>query len=478
MTEIASTRQAAPPGTAQVTDEAPSRRRWAVLSVLAAVAFMAQLDLFVVNVALPAMSRSFEHAALGDLSWVLNAYSIAFAALLVPMGRLADHFGRKRFLLSGVAVFTIGSLICAVAPSLLVAVVGRAVQAIGASMVVPTSLGLLYPSFPKHEHSKVVGIWAAVAAVAAASGPTVGGLLAEASWRLIFLINLPIGIATIIVGLRILPEVRAHKGARLPDPFSGIVLVVTLALLTFATVQSATWGWGDSRTAILLVVALATGVITVWRTITHPHALIEANLFHTRQFTAATVALFFFFLAFAAWLLLNVLLFEDQWHWSVIRTGLALVPGPLMAAVFAINAGRIAGRVGRTVPAIIGPLLFTAGGAFWLAAATAQPDYWSGFLPGMIIAGSGAGLTQAPLFAAASTLAADRATTGSAVLNMARQVGSALGVAILVTILASAHGFSGYQHGFMFIIIATVAAAATSAISGLRGRAAGARRPH
>jgi EmrB/QacA subfamily drug resistance transporter len=470
MAEISTRAKAAPPAASPATGEAPSRRRWAVLSVLAAVAFMAQLDLFIVNVALPAMSRSYGHPALNDLSWVLNAYSIAFAALLVPMGRLADHFGRKRFLLSGVAVFTIGSLICAVAPNLLLAVGGRAVQAIGASMVVPTSLGLLYPSFPKHEHSKVVGIWAGVAAVAAAAGPTVGGMLAQVSWRLIFLINLPIGIATIIAGLRILPEVRAHKSARLPDPFSGIVLVATLSLLTFATVQSSTWGWSDSRTVVMLAVALAFGIITVWRTVTHPHALIEAGLFRTRQFTTATIALFLFFLGFAAWLLLNVLLFEDQWHWSVIRTGLALVPGPLMAAVFAINAGRIAGRIGRTIPAIIGPLLFTAGTAFWLVAATAQPDYWGGFLPGMIIAGSGAGLTQAPLFAAASTLAADRATTGSAVLNMARQVGSAIGVAILVTILASAHGFSGYQHGFVFIIITTGAAAVTSAISAISGR--------
>lgn len=168
-----------------------------------------------------------------------------------------------------------------------------------------------------------------------------------------------------------------------------------------------------------------------------------------------------------------MLLFEDEWHWSVIRTGLALIPGPLMAAVFAVNAGRIAGRVGRTVPAIIGPLLFAAGGVFWLFAATAQPDYWSRFLPGMIIAGSGVGLTQAPLFAAASILAPERATTGSAVLNMSRQVGSAIGVAILVTILASAHGFSGYRHGFVFIIISAVAAAATSAVSGLRGQPAG-----
>jgi MFS family permease len=267
--------------------------------VLAAVAFMAQLDLFIVNIALPAMSRAF-HSGLTDLSWVLNAYAIVFATLLVPMGRLADHFGRKKFLLAGVAVFTLGSAISAAAPSLTVMVGGRIVQAIGASMIIPTSLGLLYPSFPKHEHSKVVGLWAGVAAIAASSGPTIGGLLISVNWRLIFVINIPIGVATIIAGIRLLPEVRAHSSARLPDPFSGIVLVATLGLLTFAVVQSSTWGWGDTKTIVLLAAAAVTGILTVWRTLTHPHALIEKTLFQSRQFSTATVAMFLFFVGWRA----------------------------------------------------------------------------------------------------------------------------------------------------------------------------------
>ena len=297
----------------QRTEEEPSPRRWLILGVLAAVAFMAQLDLFVVNIALPAMAGSFGHAKLSGLSWVLNGYSITFAALLVPMGRLADHFGRKRFLLAGVGVFTLGSVIDAVAPSLVVMVIGRVIQAVGGAMIIPTSLGLLYPSFPKHEHAKVVGIWAGVAAIAASSGPTIGGLLVHVDWRWIFVINVPIGAATVIAGVKILPEVRAHKSARLPDAFSGLVLVATLALVTFATVQSSTWGWGDPRTIAAFAIAVITGAATVWRTITHPHALIEASLFESRQFTTATAALFLFFVAFAGWLLMNVLLFQEQW---------------------------------------------------------------------------------------------------------------------------------------------------------------------
>ena len=465
----------APPATGQPAGQAPSRRRWAVLAVLATVAFMAQLDLFIVNVGLPAISRSFSGTGLNDLSWVLNAYAIAFAALLVPMGRLADHLGRRRFLLTGVAVFVVASAVCAAAPTLPVMIAGRLLQGAGAAMIVPTSLGLLYPSFPKREHSLVVGIWAAVASVAAASGPTVGGLLVRVDWRLMFLINVPLGIATIIGGILFLPEIRSEQSARLPDALSAVALVASLALLTLATVQSSVWGWGSPRTIGLLAAAVVTGAVTVWRTRVHPHALIEARLFQSREFTTATIALFLFFLAFAAWLLVTVLLMEDVWHYSAVRTGLAMAPGPVSAAFFGVNAGRITRRFGRRAPAITGTLLFAVAGVFWLLATRAHPDYVAGQLPGLILGGSGVGLTQAPLFATASTLPADRATTGSAVLNLSRQVGSAIGVAILVTLLASGHGFTGYRYSFLFITIMCASATAALVIGGRRGHAGPAR---
>src|SRR5580692_9198709 len=205
---------------AESSDEGDAKR-WLILAVLAAVAFMAQLDLFIVNVALPTMGPSYPGASLGGLSWVLNPYAIISAALLVPAGRLADHFGRRRFLLVGVAVFALASAACAVAPTLGVLVAARAVQAVGAALIVPTSLGLLYPAFAKRQHAMVVGIWAGVGAVAATAGPPVGGLLVEASWRWIFLINVPIGVATLVGGLKVLPEVRAVAGSRLPDLVSA-----------------------------------------------------------------------------------------------------------------------------------------------------------------------------------------------------------------------------------------------------------------
>jgi len=411
-------------------------RKWLILCVLAAVAFMAQLDLFIVNVAVPAMGRSFHGAGLSDLSWVLNGYAIVFGALLVPAGRLADHYGRRRFLLAGVVVFTAGSVLCAIAPSLEVLVTGRVIQAAGAASIVPSSLGLLLPTFPARQHNLVVGAWAGVAAVAASSGAPLGGLLVTLSWRWIFLVNLPIGIFTLALGLRVLPEVRARAGARLPDTVSMLSLLATVTLLIFGTVEGSTWGWTSPGVIACLAGAVAAGALTVRRAFTKDNAVIEAKLFSSREFATASTALFLFFIAFATLLLISVLYLQDLWHYSALDAGLGIAPGPLTAAVFAINSGRISTRFGRAVPALIGTTAMALSGLYWLLFATATPDYLV-FLPGMILGGVGAGLTQAPLFASAATLAAARATTGSAVLNMARQVGSAVGVAVLVALIAS-----------------------------------------
>ena len=442
---------------------APNRRL--VLVVLCAVAFMAQFDLFVANIALPSIGRSFSGQGLGALSWVLNAYAIVFAAFLVPAGRLADHFGRRRFLLGGVAAFTAASALCAVSPSLPVLVTARALQALGAAMIVPTSLGLLLPAFPKREHNLVVGIWAGVAAVAATSGPPIGGLLVEASWRWVFLINVPIGLAIFAGGRLVLPEVRAAAGARLPDPVSVACALLAITALTLGTVQGSSWGWASPKEGLVGLTFLVTAGVTVWRTFTHRSPLAEPDLFRSRPFTVAVIALLLFWLSFAAWLLGTVLFFQNAWHYSTLQAGLAIAPGPLSAAIFAVSSGRLAGIFGRRALAVTGPLFFAAGPASWLIAVTARPDYLA-FLPGLIVAGIGSGLTQAPLLASASTLPPHRATTGSAVLNMARQVGSALGVAVVVALYASPspHAMAAFRRGWVLGVVAVLLASAASLV--------------
>jgi EmrB/QacA subfamily drug resistance transporter len=438
-------------------------RRWRVLTVLVAASFMAQLDVFIVNVAIPAIDQTFHGASLPALSWVLNAYAIVFAALMVPAGRLADHFGGRRFFLAGVATFTGASVLCALAPLLGVLIAGRALQALGAAMVLPTSLALLFRTFPRCQHTLVVGIWAAAAAIAASAGVCLGGVLVSVDWRWIFLVNLPVGLFAFLGGRRVLPEVRAHAGARLPDLASSLALLAAVTLLVLATVQGPVWGWGSGSTiAVLAAAALATA-IALARAARHPAPVIEAALFRSREFKRATIALFLFYVSLATWLLVTVLFLQDAWHWGAVEVGLGIAPAPLTSGLFALNGGRITRRLGRTMPAVLGPSCMALGAVFWLLIAPTSSSYAARFLPGLIVAGAGAGLTQAPLFASTTTLPADRQSTGSAVLNTARQIGSAVGVAILVALLANAHpaSLSAFRKGWGLMAGAAALAALT-----------------
>ncbi|GLW09097.1 MFS transporter [Microtetraspora sp. NBRC 13810] len=412
--------------------------RWGVMCVLGAVSFMAQLDFFIVNVALAGIGKTFPGSTVSELSWVLDAYAVVFAAVLVPAGRIADLRGRKKVLLAGVALFTCASALASFAPGLGVLVAARAVQAVGAAMIVPTSLGLLYPSFPRRQHTLVVGLWAGVAAVAASAGPPVGGLLVTIDWRWIFLVNLPIGVVTIIAGAVLLPEVREPRGRGLPDPVSAVTFLLAVGLVILAIVQGPHWGWTGGRTAALFAAGCAAAAVTVWRIRTAPAPIVEKTLFRSRRFTAATVALFLFFTGFGIFLLGSALFMQEVWHFTPLETGLGLAPAPIFAIVFAVGTGPIQRRFGATLPAVAGTVTMAVAAGYWLLAAHDRPAYWTALFPGLILMGISGGLSQAPLFAAAGGLSPDRATTGSAVLTMSRQVGGAVGVALLVALTAEA----------------------------------------
>jgi EmrB/QacA subfamily drug resistance transporter len=351
-------------------------------------------------------------------------------------------------LLSGVVTFTVASAVCAAAPVLGVLIAGRAIQAVGAAMIVPTSLGLLYPAFPKRMHTTVVGIWAGVAAVAASAGPPVGGLLVGASWRWIFVINLPIGIATVVLGRRLIPEVRERPGAPLFDVPSAVALLVAISTLVLATVQGPRWGWGDDRTIALFAVSAVTAAASLQRTFHAQHPIIERELFQSRVFSAATIALLLFFCGFAIFLLGSALYMQDVWGFSAVTAGVGIAPAPIVSIGFAVSAGPVQRRFGRTLPATVGTVAMAVAGSYWLLRVGTHPDYWSEMFPGLVVMGVSGGLSQAPMFAAAGTLPADRATTGSAVLNMSRQVGSAIGVALLVALTATSIPLHGYEHAW------------------------------
>jgi EmrB/QacA subfamily drug resistance transporter len=437
--------------------------RWRVLIVVSAAVFMASLDLFIVNIAFPAIERDFGGTSLGSLSWILNAYAIVFAALLVPAGRTADRLGRKRSFIAGLTLFTVASALCAAAPSVELLVAARVVQAVGAASLFPTSLALLLPEFPLSERRTAVSIWAAAGGVAAAAGPPVGGLLVQAGWQLVFLVNVPIGIVLLVFAARILSETREPAGTPRPDLLGAGLLTASIGTLTFAIVKAADWGWGNGRILALLAGAVVLLGAFWLRSTRHPAPVVEPALLERRSFALANLGALLFFMAFGAMLLSSVLFLTSVWGESVLRAGLQIAPGPAMAALFAVPAGLLAARVGERVTGALGGLLFAAGGVWWLTRIGPTPNYAGAFLPGMMIGGAGVGLVIPSLTSAAtSSLPPDRFATGSAVLSMSRQIGVALGVAVLVSIVgtpAPGEALDRFKDGYSFITGLAVAAA-------------------
>jgi EmrB/QacA subfamily drug resistance transporter len=436
--------------------------RWKVLGVTSIGLFMASLDLFIVNIAFPDLSRSFGGASLSSLSWVLNGYAIIFAALLVPAGRIADRVGRKRVFITGLLTFAAASALCAAAPSIPFLVGARVLQAVGAAMMIPTTLGLLLPAFPVEQRPVAIGIWSAVSGVAAALGPPIGGLLVQLSWHWIFLVNVPIGLITAFAGMRILDEVKAPEDGR-PDLLGALMLALGIGVLTLGIVQGPAWGWSDPRVIGSFVAAVLLVAAFLYRSAHHQAPVIELPLLRVRSFALANLATLVFFMGFGTMLLAGVLLLTEVWGWSTLRAGFALSPGPLMAALFAVPSGRLGARIGQRPVATVGGLLFAVGFAFMLATVGPHPEYASTFLPAFMIGGIGVGLTLGTLPAAATaSLPAGRFATGSAVFGMARQLGSAIGVAVLIALIDSSGGdlLHGLRNGWWFALGSALGAAA------------------
>jgi len=436
--------------------------------IVCAGVVLASLDLFIVNVALPSMARSFGTTGLGDLSWVLNAYAIVYAALLVLFGRLADRYRRDRGFMVGVAVFVAASAACAAASSLPMLIAFRVLQAAGAALLTPTSLGLILATFPPERRHGAVRTWTAVGGVAAALGPAVGGVLVAASWRWVFLVNLPIGLAALVAAWRLLPEVPGHPIAR-PDALSALLITGGVGALTLGLVQGGTWGWGSDRTIGVLGLAAIALALFAARTARHDNPLIDRALFRVRPFTGASAVSVLFSIAFGAMLLSRVLWAQDVWHWSAFTTGVSIAPGPIMVPLFSfLIAGRLIARFGPGLVIAAGCTLFAAGMAWMALAATIAPDYVGDVLGGLLLTGAGVGLTLPTMMAtAASSLPPTSFGTGSAVVNMLRQVGMAIGVAVLVALLGSPHSpaatLAAYQRGWT----ATAAIALAGGLVGL-----------
>ncbi|WP_240769430.1 MFS transporter [Nocardioides sp.] len=411
------------------------------MAILTGASFLAGLDLFIVNVAFDDIGRDFSTGAvhppsLGDLSWILNAYAVVFAALLIPAGRVADRYGQKGGFIAGLTLFTAASLACGYADDVWTLVALRALQAVGAAVMTPASLGLLLAALPPERRPSAARGWALSGAIAAALGPAAGGVLVQLSWHWAFWVNVPVGIALMAAAMRLVPDARHNEGAPRPDLIGALLLAVAVGALVLGLVQGNDWGWSSNRTISAFVAAAAALLVFVAFSRRHPNPVIDPGLFRVRSFTSVNIATLLFNGSFGAALLLAILWMQQVWGFSALETGFAIAAGPLVVPVASILAGRLFGHFHPSRLIATGGVVVAVGATLLLVGLTTDPSYWSTVLPGWLIIGAGVGLGLPNLVAAATaTLPPAQSSTGSGIISMARQVGLVLGVAILVGIL-------------------------------------------
>ncbi|HSL74018.1 MAG TPA: DHA2 family efflux MFS transporter permease subunit [Ilumatobacteraceae bacterium] len=415
------------------------RAAWITLGVSSLAVLAVFLDTTVLFVAFPDITATFDTVAPTQLSWVLNAYTIVFAALLVPVGGLADRIGHQRAFLAGSVLFTVASVLCGLAPSAGVLIAFRVVQAAGAAVLIPSSLALVLRAFPPEKIPVAVAIWGATGAVAGALGPTLGAVLVEAaSWRWVFFLNVPIGIFTVIAGRRVLVESR-NDGAVLPAPLGVVLIAVAAGLVSFGVVQSEEWGWGSTGTIGSIVAGLALLGVFVAHQRSTSAPVLDLELFAIRNFSWGNAATVAFGTAFTAMFFSSILFLTEVWDYSILRAGFAVAPGPALVAVLAPFMGNLAGRIGQRPLLLTGGLMFAVGGVWRLLALDGTPSYVVDYLPSMLFTGIGVALCLPQLSSVvAQSLPPDRLGVGGGANQAIRQFGGTLGVALTIAFVAGA----------------------------------------
>lgn len=439
-----------------------------VFAVTALGAFMAALDLSIVNVAFPDLEASYPRASQASLAWVITAYSIVFGALLVTGGRTGDRIGRRRTFTLGLGVFVAGSFLCAVAPNIPALVASRILQGAGAAFLVPASIALLIGAYPPERRTQMVALWGGVGALAVATGPSLGAAIVSAGgWRWAFLVNLPIGLVLLVLARRTLSESRAEEETGRPDYAGAVLISAALGAVVLALSEGSTWGWSDPRIVVAIVAAIGISATFVRRSRRHPNPVVDLTLFADRSFVTANLATLVYAAGFFAMLLGNILFLTGVWHYSIMQAGLAVTPGPLIVAIVAGPAGKLSSRAGFRPVLAAGATCVAVGLGWYVVTVDATPAYLAHWLPGTLMVGLGIGLTFPVLSAAAvSSLPAHRYAVGSAVNQTARQVGGAIGIAVLVMLLGTPHGpadaVGRFHHVWIYCAI-------TAALSGLIG---------
>ncbi len=396
--------------------------------------FMVMLDNTVVNLALPTIQREL-NAGFSELQWIVDAFTLVLASMMLTGGTLGDLYGRKRAFLSGLAIFTAGSLLCALSPSIEVLIGARAIQGLGAAVMMPATLAILTNTFrdPK-ERAQAIGIWAGVSGISLALGPALGGVMVDAfGWQSIFYINVPIGLIAFFAAFRLVPESKNPEGRSL-DIFGQILAIVGLGTLTYAFIEANSYGWGSATIIALIAVGLAALIAFGFWESRVKSPMLQLRFFRNQTFLGSNLVGLTVSFGFMGMIFFLALFMQNVQGYSPTQAGVRQLAATLAVMVSAVLSGRIVGRIGARIPIVVGMAMV---GGVILAFTQVQADsLYSAYWPLLTIMGIGAGLVMSPMTTAVmSTVPVARAGMASATLNTTRQVGGVFGIAVLGSIV-------------------------------------------
>ncbi|MFI5688579.1 MFS transporter [Streptomyces sp. NPDC051636] len=426
--------------------ELSHRRRLLVLAICCMSLLLVSLDVTALNVALPSMQRDLR-ATTSGLQWTIDAYTLVLASLLMLAGSTADRVGRKKVFMVGLIVFTSGSLLCSLAPSLEALVAFRMIQAVGGSMLNPVAMSIITNTFTgARERARAIGVWGAVVGISMAAGPLIGGLLVESvGWRSIFWVNLPVGLAALLLTLRFVPESRAPR-ARRPDPVGQLLVIALFGSLTYAIIEAPDSGPGTVLPFAVVAFVALLGLLRYEPRRDEP--LIDLRFFRSAPFSGATVIAISAFAALGGFLFLSTLYLQNVRGLDALHAGLWMLPMAVPTFLCAPLSGRLVGSRGPRIPLLVAGLAMTVS-AVLFAAFEAETSNVTLVL-GYVLFGIGFGFVNAPITnTAVSGMPRAQAGVAAAVASTSRQLGQTLGVAVIGAVLASGIGSSSYRTAFV-----------------------------
>ncbi len=419
-------------------------------------AFLVTANVSTMNVAFPDLEKTFVDTSRGSLTWVLNAYTISFAALLIPAGRLADRFGRRRVFMIGLTVFALSSMLVGAAPNFSVVILARLVQGVGGALLTPASLGLLLAVTPDSERMTTVAKWGSLTALGVATGPAVGSLIVNSyGWRWAFLLLPPFCVLAYLTGKNTLPGNAPNDQAPFPDIVGALLLATSMALLAFSIVQVGPWGWASFGVIGTLLLSLVLLVFTFLKGLKHKAPAIPTHLFRIQSLNMANIATAIQSAGLSASILVNVLWLTQGWGYSIRTAGLATAPLPLFVACLAPFVGKLGSRYGVRVIAVPGSFSWGLGVLMYALFVTETPNYWGLWLPSSIMVAIGVATTFPIISAAAvSEVPPEDFAVGGSLNQVGRQFGSTVGVAALITMVGSGVDLNAF-HNAWFVTAAT-----------------------